>query len=608
MIRYRLTIVVLLGMVANLLAVLLFESLAAAVPIVDAETADALGLQLHAGASDSWIEVRDKEGRTCVLYSETAVDGTRLGRIWKGVIQVHEWESIAVEKIRCHHAPDQDRLVVIPASVTWQGRSLEPFLPSGISLVLKAENTDYAFPLVKGTRLFRLQGKLVSETALLDHVVRVLDAEGKVRAPRDLDDLYERVEALTLHLSALEVENRRLQGRVAELEASLADERAVRRQAVRDLDRDMDQTFGAFYDLHGSDLVGPLDQGAWQTRLFRSGLYPRPLVRKIQILLQDAGYRPGPPEGWWNLATVRALIRFQADNPLLPVTGEPDRLTRLVLFHRHLHGLDPDTVEDDDFFKSLASDAESRGRLVRQVRIALYNQGLDTGGFDMTRDTALTAHLLLFQQQAGLFPHGQLDHKTLESLFQRPVDRLAGGAAVSPPLSEEQVVWIRRAFEIRGYDPGNIDRSSWDQDVTAALLAFQRDHGLTLSVSPGPDGMTMLFCGPVGDLVRRVQEALMETGIPLRWVDGIPGPETRQALEAFQSLCGIEKTGWLDDETARRLLTAESFCAVPQQGWRSPEPVCAYDLPLSRRQERWMEIGLTGTWDAVPQALSSPEP
>jgi Putative peptidoglycan binding domain len=53
--------------------------------------------------------------------------------------------------------------------------------------------------------------------------------------------------------------------------------------------------------------------------------------------------------------------------------------------------------------------------------------------------------------------------------------------------------------------------------------------------------------------IRQVQEALKSQGHDPGPIDGVMGPQTRQALRAFQSSNGLKQTGMLDAETKQKL-------------------------------------------------------
>ncbi|MGH7834144.1 MAG: peptidoglycan-binding domain-containing protein [Candidatus Binatia bacterium] len=52
---------------------------------------------------------------------------------------------------------------------------------------------------------------------------------------------------------------------------------------------------------------------------------------------------------------------------------------------------------------------------------------------------------------------------------------------------------------------------------------------------------------------KKAQEALKNKGHDPGSIDGIIGPQTRQAIRAFQSVSGLKETGRLDLETAKKL-------------------------------------------------------
>jgi peptidoglycan hydrolase-like protein with peptidoglycan-binding domain len=55
------------------------------------------------------------------------------------------------------------------------------------------------------------------------------------------------------------------------------------------------------------------------------------------------------------------------------------------------------------------------------------------------------------------------------------------------------------------------------------------------------------------DEVKQAQQKLKSEGLYKGEVDGIAGPETKQALEEFQKQNGLQQTGSLDQETMSKL-------------------------------------------------------
>jgi Putative peptidoglycan binding domain len=58
--------------------------------------------------------------------------------------------------------------------------------------------------------------------------------------------------------------------------------------------------------------------------------------------------------------------------------------------------------------------------------------------------------------------------------------------------------------------------------------------------------------------IRQAQEALKNQGHDPGPIDGVMGPQTRQALRAFQSSNGLKQTGMLDAETKQKLNIEDS--------------------------------------------------
>lgn len=53
-------------------------------------------------------------------------------------------------------------------------------------------------------------------------------------------------------------------------------------------------------------------------------------VQKVQQILKDLGYQPGPVDGLFGANTRRAIVRYQEDNNL-PKTGQIDKATAKAL-------------------------------------------------------------------------------------------------------------------------------------------------------------------------------------------------------------------------------------------------------------------------------------
>ena len=61
--------------------------------------------------------------------------------------------------------------------------------------------------------------------------------------------------------------------------------------------------------------------------------------------------------------------------------------------------------------------------------------------------------------------------------------------------------------------------------------------------------------------VKQAQEKLKSEGLYNGQIDGIEGPETKQALEQFQQKNGLQQTGMLDHKTLSALMSGETMGA-----------------------------------------------
>lgn len=80
------------------------------------------------------------------------------------------------------------------------------------------------------------------------------------------------------------------------------------------------------------------------------------------------------------------------------------------------------------------------------------------------------------------------------------------------------------------------------------------------------------------DTIRRAQELLIKAGLMTGKADGIWGPKTQQAFEAYQERSGLKKTGLPDQETLFKL-----FFEARQAALTEEEPV---NQPARSRQQR----------------------
>jgi Putative peptidoglycan binding domain len=107
-------------------------------------------------------------------------------------------------------------------------------------------------------------------------------------------------------------------------------------------------------------------------------------------------------------------------------------------------------------------------------------------------------------------------------------------------------------MEARGaQDPGRMERKKGEEEMEArgaqkpGRMGKDRAESTGAKESPGESWA-------VQD-IKKAQEALKNKGHNPGSMDGVIGPQTRQAIRAFQNANGLKATGRLDTETADKL-------------------------------------------------------
>jgi peptidoglycan hydrolase-like protein with peptidoglycan-binding domain len=108
------------------------------------------------------------------------------------------------------------------------------------------------------------------------------------------------------------------------------------------------------------------------------------------------------------------------------------------------------------------------------------------------------------------------------------------------------------------------------QGTDRALRRFQMSSGLAVTATLDPQTMARLVGGqaavtppsynqtsaayPIAEEVREAQQRLRDVGLYHGAIDGIFGPQTRHAVERFQTINGLAVTAALDQQTMSKLL------------------------------------------------------
>jgi peptidoglycan hydrolase-like protein with peptidoglycan-binding domain len=145
-------------------------------------------------------------------------------------------------------------------------------------------------------------------------------------------------------------------------------------------------------------------------------------------------------------------------------------------------------------------------------------------------------------------------------------DIQAASGVSSQALSQEDVRKVQSSLNEAGFQAGPVD-GIWGPQTAGALRNFQQARGL--EASGQLDDQTILALGfsreefAAAEVatpsqlseadIRRVQETLKSEGYDVGAVDGVWGPNTEDALRAFQQAKGIPATGRLNEDTVLAL-------------------------------------------------------
>lgn len=146
---------------------------------------------------------------------------------------------------------------------------------------------------------------------------------------------------------------------------------------------------------------------------------------------------------------------------------------------------------------------------------------------------------------------------------------------MSPQMRSALIRALQEELNAKGYGAGPVDGVTGAR-TRAAIRAYQRDAGLRVTGQPSKDLLDhMKFSSeaterreapppaasstPTGDreLVRSVQRELQVRGYYKGGIDGIVGPNTREAVRAFQRDAGFDVTGTVDQRLLTELRVAD---------------------------------------------------
>jgi peptidoglycan hydrolase-like protein with peptidoglycan-binding domain len=321
-----------------------------------------------------------------------------------------------------------------------------------------------------------------------------------------------------------------------------------------------------------------------------------PGVLAVQQKLIALGYYvSGGADGHFGPGTTAALEVFQQQNGLNP-TGVVTENTAKYL---GLANGVPATPAPGSSGQPAATPSTSasttavglrRGASGAQVR-ALQERIIATtglalaGGADGMFGPSTERAVKLVQRVNGLPETGVVDARTAQALgltgsASSPSTPAPAGTVVQYGAQGAAVKRIQQLLIAAGVPvPGGAD-GIFGAQTRVAVRTFQQSKGLTVSgavdaatdaalvaasgggaptTPPATTGYVGLRMGSVGPAVKKVQEAILATGLFLRGgADGVFGQGTHNALVIYQRVNGLNANGVVDEATARVMGLANS--------------------------------------------------
>ncbi|MGL5510021.1 MAG: peptidoglycan-binding domain-containing protein, partial [Microcoleaceae cyanobacterium] len=246
-------------------------------------------------------------------------------------------------------------------------------------------------------------------------------------------------------------------------------------------------------------------------------------VGLLQQRLQTLSFYNGPINNTFDVATRAAVIQFQKQRGIAPVSGEVGPTTWQFLF-----AFNPIVGNTSSRNYPNFGDTGSQVILLQQrlTNLGFYRGPMDGSFYDATRQA-----LIAFQQSRNITPVGQVGPTTWAALFsdmtaKPPVPQIPNGIntnnniAGMPPMFP----WLPGC--------GNTAGNGWSN-------VFK-----TLSL--GSQGIDVVF----------LQRLLVASNQTTGGVDGIFGRSTENAVKSFQASKGICNNGEVNANTWLALLSA----------------------------------------------------
>ena len=170
-------------------------------------------------------------------------------------------------------------------------------------------------------------------------------------------------------------------------------------------------------------------------------------------------------------------------------------------------------------------------------------------------------------------------------------------------IPDPTVRYLQQILTDLGYPTGPVDGLLGSR-TSEALAAFQESEGLEAVGYVDRETLQAMFDASEETsiaVVQALQTVLAELGYYQDLIDGIPGPNSIEALSSFQADAGLEVTGELDAETFDRLIatydeqvTQGHIDALRASGVGGGVPQAPKSVPTDASPSEYLQQGDTG--------------
>ena len=313
-------------------------------------------------------------------------------------------------------------------------------------------------------------------------------------------------------------------------------------------------------------------------------------VSDLQARLIELGYYSGTIDGKYAAATQAAVMEFQERNGLT-ADGVAGRQTQDLLYSGAAQLKVVSASAQAQSYLLLKSG--SSGLEVRKLQGRLAELGYYAGGVDGIYGDSTVSAVKAFQRNNGLSADGQAGEQTQTKLYSssakyanNPVNKADPDQARSLSLGmtgNDVYALQERLIELR-YLSGVAD-GVYGPETQEAVAAYQKNNGLeadgvaglatlrklngssraaTGATATNPPAGATLREGDSGEGVYNLQLRLFELGYYSGRIDGRFGPETTEAVKAFQRANGLTADGIAGSGTQSRLQSGAAAASSTQ--------------------------------------------